>query len=104
IEVVGRLLAGRSAIVVQAWEPAFHRSLTARALAAGGVDDIGAIITDLHDAFAESAAATVEDGVAAARAAGLDATGEAVESDNGAWRAVAGAARTHGASVIAMGS
>jgi nucleotide-binding universal stress UspA family protein len=39
-----------------------------------------------------------------ARAAGLDAVGETVESDDGAWRAVAAAARAHGASVIAMGT
>jgi nucleotide-binding universal stress UspA family protein len=30
--------------------------------------------------------------------------GETVESDEGAWRAVAAAARTHGASVIATGT
>jgi nucleotide-binding universal stress UspA family protein len=30
--------------------------------------------------------------------------GETVESDDGAWRAVAAAAREHGASVIAMGT
>jgi nucleotide-binding universal stress UspA family protein len=34
IEVVGRLLSGRPAVVVHAWEPVFHRSLVARALAA----------------------------------------------------------------------
>jgi nucleotide-binding universal stress UspA family protein len=45
-----------------------------------------------------------ENGVAVARAAGLDAVGETVESDDGAWRAVAAAARAHGASVIAVGS
>jgi nucleotide-binding universal stress UspA family protein len=44
------------------------------------------------------------DGVAAARAAGLNAVGETIESDEGAWRAVAAAARTHGASVIVTGT
>jgi nucleotide-binding universal stress UspA family protein len=34
----------------------------------------------------------------------LDAVGETVESDDGAWRAVAAAARAHGASVIVLGS
>ncbi len=42
--------------------------------------------------------------MAVARAAGLDAVGETVEWDDGAWRAVAAAARAHGASVIAMGT
>jgi nucleotide-binding universal stress UspA family protein len=104
IEVVGRLLRGRPIVVVHAWEPVFHRSLKARALAAGPVDDLHATVADLHEALADRAAARTQDGVAAARAAGLDAVGEPVESDEGAWRAVAAAARTHGASVIATGT
>jgi nucleotide-binding universal stress UspA family protein len=104
IEAVGRVLGGRQTVVVHAWEPVFHRGLTARALSAGGVDDLGEIVTGLHDAFAERAAATTADGVAAARSAGLDAMGDTVEGDDGAWRAVAAAARSHGAAVIAIGS
>jgi nucleotide-binding universal stress UspA family protein len=104
IQVAGRLLSGRATVVVHAWEPVFHRSLAARALAAGPVDDLREIVADLHEALAGTAAATTQDGVAAARAAGLDAVGESVESDDGAWRAIAAAARTHGASVIATGS
>jgi nucleotide-binding universal stress UspA family protein len=104
IEAVGRLLTGRATVVVHAWEPLFHRRLTARALAAGPIDDIREIVADLHEALADGAATTTEDGVAAARAAGLDAVGDTVESDDGAWRAVAAAARAHGASVIAMGT
>jgi nucleotide-binding universal stress UspA family protein len=105
IQAVGRLLAGRATVVVHAWEHVFHRSLAARALDAGGpVDDLDKIVADLNEAAADSAAATTEDGVAAARAAGLDAVGETVEADDGAWRAVAAAARAHGAAVIAVGS
>lgn len=104
IQVAGRLLGGRAAVVAHAWEPVFHRSLAAHALAAGPVDDLHATVTDLQEALADRAAATTQDGVAAARAAGLDAVGETVESDEGAWRAVAAAARTHGASVIATGT
>jgi nucleotide-binding universal stress UspA family protein len=104
IEAVGRLLTGRAAVVVHAWEPVFHRSLVARALAAGPVDEIREIVADFREAFADSAATTTEDGVVAARAAGLDAVGETVETDDGAWRAVAAAARAHGGSVIAMGT
>jgi nucleotide-binding universal stress UspA family protein len=104
IEVVGRLLSGRPTVVVHTWEPVFHRSLAARALAAAPVDELHAAITDLDEALADRAAATTQDGVAAARAAGLDAVGETIESDEGAWRAVAAAARTHGASVIATGT
>jgi nucleotide-binding universal stress UspA family protein len=104
IEVAGRLLTGRATVVVHAWEPVFHRALTARALAAGPVDDLREIVADLHEALESSAAATTENGLAAARAAGLDAVADTVESDDGAWRAVAAAARAHGASVIAMGT
>jgi nucleotide-binding universal stress UspA family protein len=104
IQVVGRLMSGRPAVVAHAWAPVFHRSLATHALAAGPVDDLHATITDLQEGLAERAAATTQEGVAAARAAGLDAVGETIESDEGAWRAVAAAARTHGASVIATGT
>jgi nucleotide-binding universal stress UspA family protein len=104
ILALGRLLSRRATVVAYAWEPAFHRSLVARALAAGPVDDLREVVEDLHEDFADRAAATTQDGVAAARAAGLDAVGETVESDEGAWRAIAAAARTHGASVIATGT
>jgi nucleotide-binding universal stress UspA family protein len=104
IQVVGRLLSGRATVVVHAWEPAFHRSLAAGSLAAGPIDDPHGIVADLHEALADSASSTTEAGVAAARAAGLDAVGDAVESAGGAWRAVATAARMHGASVIATGT
>jgi nucleotide-binding universal stress UspA family protein len=104
IEAAGRLLSGRAAVVMHGWEPAFHRDLAAQAFSAGRVDDVGEIVVSLHDALANQAAETTEAGVAAARAAGLDAVGETVESEDGVWRAVAAAARAHGASVIATGT
>lgn len=104
IAAVGRLVAGRAAVVVYAWEPIFHRSLAARAHAAGMIDEIRVTVADLRQAETDGAAATTERGLAAARAAGLDAVGETVESDDGAWRAVAATARAHGASMIAVGS
>jgi nucleotide-binding universal stress UspA family protein len=87
IEAVGRLFT-RRAVVVHAWEPVFH--------ATHGVQ--------LHRALADSAAMTTEEGVTLARAAGLDAVGDAVEADDGAWRAVLGAAAAHGAAVMATGT
>jgi nucleotide-binding universal stress UspA family protein len=104
IEAVGRLLPGRTTVVVHAWESEFHRSLTARALAAGPVDDLGEIVELLHTTQAEAADATTQQGVDLARVAGLEAVGETVESDAGPWRTVAGAARTHEAAVIVTGS
>lgn len=87
------------------WEPLSRRSLVARAHAAGGpVDDLYKMAAHLQEALADSAAAMTGDGVADARAAGLVAVGDTVESDDGVWRAVATAARAHGASIIAMGT
>jgi nucleotide-binding universal stress UspA family protein len=105
IEAVGRLLTGRATVVVHAWEPVFHRGLTARALDAGGpIDDLHEIVDGLQQAHADSAAATTESGLAAARAAGLEAVAETVQAHDGAWRAVAAAARAHGASIVAVGT
>jgi nucleotide-binding universal stress UspA family protein len=89
---------------VHAWEPLFARDLTARALTAAPVDHVRETVAGLRRAIEDRAVATTEDGVAAARDAGLEATGDTVEADDGPWRAVAGAARRHRASVIAMGT
>jgi nucleotide-binding universal stress UspA family protein len=98
IEAAGRLFT-RRAVVVHAWEP-----VSQRALAGGRIDDLPQLIVQLHGALADRAATTTGEGVAVARAAGLDAVGDTVEADDGAWRAVAGAARAHGAAVIATGT
>ena len=105
IQVAGRLLRGRATVVVHGWEPVTRRRLAARAHESGGsVDDLHEIAGRLHDSLADGAAATTAEGVAAARAAGLDAVGDTVESDHGVWRALAASARAHRASVIAIGT
>jgi nucleotide-binding universal stress UspA family protein len=104
IRTVGHLLSGRATVVVHGWEPIFHRGLATRAFQTGRVEDFHEITTHLHGELADRAAATTDDGVAVARAAGLDAVGETVDSDEGIWRAVAAAARAHGASAIAVGT
>jgi nucleotide-binding universal stress UspA family protein len=104
IEAVGRLLSGRMTVVVHAWEHVFHRTLADHALAAGRPDDFPKMVVRLHEALAGEAARTTEEGVGVARAAGLDAVGDAVEAHDGAWRAVVGAARAHGAAAIATGT
>jgi nucleotide-binding universal stress UspA family protein len=77
----------------------------AHALDSGApVDHLREVVAGLQREHTDGAAAVTEQGVAAAHAAGLDATGETVEADDGAWRAVAATARAHGASVIAVGS
>jgi nucleotide-binding universal stress UspA family protein len=98
IQAVGRLFTGR-AVVVHAWQP-----VSQRALAGGRIDDLSKVVVQLHGALADRAATTTEEGIAVARAVGLDAVGDTVEADDGAWRAVAGAARAHGAAAIATGT
>ncbi len=104
IAVSGNLLAGRRTIVVHAWHSQYRRGLTATALARGPVDDVREIVSLLDQSLAQAADDTTSDGVERARAAGLDATGETLESDAGAWRTVASAARSHGAAVIVSGA
>jgi nucleotide-binding universal stress UspA family protein len=104
IQAVGRRLNGHATVVVHAWEPVFHRSLAEGARAAGRIDDLPRMVVQLHGALADRAATTTEEGVAVARAAGLDAVGDTVEADDGAWRALASAARAHGAAAIATGT
>jgi nucleotide-binding universal stress UspA family protein len=104
IEAGGRLLAGRRCVVVHVWESQYRRGLTARALARGPVDDVREIVKHLDQALGEAAVERTEDGVERARAAGLDAVGETLESDAGVWRVVATAAREHGAAVIVSGA
>jgi nucleotide-binding universal stress UspA family protein len=104
IQGVGRLLPGHAAVVIHAWEPVFHRSVTSRAVDAGAIDTLPVVIGDLRVALTDRAAAVTEQGMAAARDAGLDASGETVEAYEGPWRAVAAAARAHGASAIAVGT
>ena len=65
IQTVGRLLSGRATVVVHAWEPMHHRSITARAFAAGPADELRENVARLHRALADEAAATTEDGAAA---------------------------------------
>jgi nucleotide-binding universal stress UspA family protein len=103
ITTLGRLLGSRPAIVVHAWESAFHHSLPARAPEGFG-GDRREIIQLLERTLAENAEATTQQGVAAARAVGLKAVGETVGSGAGAWRAVAAVARQHEAAVIAVGA
>lgn len=101
IAVAGRLLAGRAARVVHVWESQYRHGLTVRALS--GLPS-GDVVTALDEALAAAADETVGRGVEAARAAGLDATGEALETKAGAWRALTADARAHGAAVIVTGS
>jgi nucleotide-binding universal stress UspA family protein len=104
IEVAGRLLNGRAALVVHVWESQYRHSRAVRALASAPGGDLREIIGELDKALAEAAAETTEQGVALARAAGLEATGETIEATGGVWRALASHARARDAAVIATGA
>ena len=104
IAVAGRLLRGRSAMIVNVWNSPMRHTLSGRALANAPLDELRAFSADYEQLFADEASAVVEEGVALARDAGLDASGEAIESGAGAWRALAQVAGERGAAVIVAGS
>jgi nucleotide-binding universal stress UspA family protein len=104
IEVVGRLLSGRTALVVHVWESQFRHSRTIRSLANAPGGDVREIIDKLDMALAEAAAETTEQGVALARGAGLEAKGETIEASGGVWRALTAHARARDAAIIATGA
>jgi nucleotide-binding universal stress UspA family protein len=104
IAAAGRLLAGRAVQVVHAWESPMRHSVSGRALSSAPLTEIREVSADVETWLREAAEATVEDGVGLARQAGLDASGEAVESSSAAWRVLTATAETRDASVIVAGS
>jgi nucleotide-binding universal stress UspA family protein len=103
IAAAGRLLPGRAAHVVHAWESPYRRSLSGRALRGAPLAGIREVTGDLEAWLREGAEATVEEGVGLARAAGLEAGGEAAEGSS-AWRVLAATAEARDAAVLVAGS
>ena len=104
IAAAGRLLSGRAALVVHAWESPFRRSAAGRAVSSSPLPEVRGITGDLETWLREAAEATVEEGVELARTAGLEAAGEVVESGSAAWRVLAATAETRDAAVVVVGS
>jgi len=100
----GRLVSGRRAIVVHVWSSLFPHTSTGRAPVEAPTNELRAFITDYDSKFAEAADSEAAEGVALARDAGFDASGETLESDGSAWHAIADAAERHGAALIVAGS
>jgi nucleotide-binding universal stress UspA family protein len=98
------LLHGRPTVIVNVWSSPMRHTLSGRAIAGAPVGEVREFAADYEQVFADAAASAVEEGVTLAREAGLDASGEAIESGSGAWRAVADAARGRAAAVIVAGS
>ncbi|MBE2315650.1 universal stress protein [Solirubrobacter sp. CPCC 204708] len=101
IDLAGRLLAGRAAVVVHVYESQYRDSRAVRALAHGEVKEI---VQALDEALTDEAGATTEQGVVRARAAGLDATGETIEASQGVWRTISALARDRDAGLVVTGS
>lgn len=101
IDTAGRLLPGREATIVHVWESQYRRSRAVSAIARG---EVGEVVSALDQALADEADETTAAGVQRARAAGLEATGEAVEADRGVWRTVRALATDRGAALIVTGA
>jgi nucleotide-binding universal stress UspA family protein len=104
IAAAGRLLAGRTALVVHVWESPLRHSVSGRTLSAAPLTEIREFTEDFETWFRETAEAVAEEGVELARAAGLEARGEAVESGSTAWRVLTATAETRDAAVVVAGS
>jgi nucleotide-binding universal stress UspA family protein len=104
IAVAGRLLRGRPAMIVHVWNSPMRHTLSGRALAGAPVGELRELSADYEQVFADAAASVVQQGVALAREAALDASGEAIESGSGAWRALAEVASERECAVIVAGS
>jgi nucleotide-binding universal stress UspA family protein len=103
IAAAGRLLPGRPAVVVHAWESPYQHTLTGRALS-HGPPAMREIVAGLHETLGQAAEEVTERGVELARFAGLDARGETVDSGEAIWRAVSQAADDQSAAVIVTGA
>jgi nucleotide-binding universal stress UspA family protein len=104
IAAAGRLLPGRPARVVNAWESPLRHSLSGRALSGAPVNEIREFTGDLETWLRETAETTAGDGARLAGEAGLEASAEAIESSSSVWRVLIAAAETHDAAVIVAGS
>jgi len=104
IAAAGRLLPRRRTVVVHVWNSPMRNTLSGRALARAPLPELREFSAEYEPFFAAAAGAVVEEGVGLARKAGLEASGEAIESGSGAWRALAEVAIDRGVAVIVAGS
>ena len=104
VAAAGRLLGGRSVVVVHAWESGIRHTVSGRVLGAAPLEEVRGIVHDFDAMYAGEAQSTVEEGVRLAREAGLEATGAVLESDVGRWRVIAAAGDDRDAAAIVTGS
>jgi nucleotide-binding universal stress UspA family protein len=96
IEQAGALFAGRDAVVLTAWQPVIGLDVI-------GWMESGMDTVDPAGAAAEEARRVCDEGVRAARAAGLQAIGVVAEATGPLWEAIVEVADHHDAAVVIMG-
>lgn len=101
IDIAGRVLPGREALVVNVYESQYRDSRAVKAIAHG---EVGDIVKALDQALTDEAAAITQQGVDRAVAAGLVATGDSIQASKGVWRTIVALIRERGASVVVTGS
>jgi len=101
IDVAGRLLPGRAAVVVHVYVSQYRDSRAVRVIAQG---EVGEIVKALDQALTDEATEITTRGVERARAAGLDAQGETIQADKGVWRTITALARDRHAALVVTGS
>ena len=101
IDVAGRVLPGRAALVVHVYLSQYRDS---HAVQGAGPRGGGEIVQALDQALTDEATETTRRGVARAQAAGLDATGETIQASKGVWRTISALVHERGASLVLTGS
>jgi nucleotide-binding universal stress UspA family protein len=100
----GELLPGRAVVVAHVWRSPIRHTVSGRALGQAPLAEPREFIGDYEAMFEAIAADVAEEGAALAREAGLEATGETIESPASIWRALAEAAVRLDATAIVAGS
>ena len=100
IAAAGSVLGDRPAVVIHVWESPYRHSLSGRAMSR--VHELHELVEGLEDSLADAAGEVTAGGVELARFAGLDASGETLDSGEGVWRAIC--AHAGDAAVIVSGA
>jgi nucleotide-binding universal stress UspA family protein len=104
IAAAARLLPARPAVVFHAWSSPLGRSYADEAVGLVPLAHAQEVVRTVDELFASRGAELAEEGAELARASGLEARALAAEAHDGAWRAIAAAAREEDAAVIVAGS
>jgi nucleotide-binding universal stress UspA family protein len=104
IEAAGPLLGLVPAVVVHAWERAEAQPVLRTAGHPSVIPRLEELIADLDEAASQHATRVAAEGEALARAAGLDAAGEAVLGQIGTWQTLAREAQERSAVALVVGS